>query len=56
MFKQQVTVAPTMILWWYDWGVFLLTFVAIALIGWVFYSSGGLRPQPGSFWCPCRPC
>jgi hypothetical protein len=49
MFKQQVTVAPTMILWWYDWGVFLLTFVAIALIGWVFYSSRQRR-TPATTW------
>lgn len=46
---QGVTVAPMLMIWWYDWGVFLITFVAIALIGWVFYTANQ-RGRPATTW------
>ena len=33
---QQITLAFELMIWWYDWGVFLFTFIAVALIAWVF--------------------
>ena len=42
---QQITLAFRLMGWWYDWGVFLFTFIAIVLIGWVFYGAKQKRQQ-----------
>lgn len=42
---QQITLATRLMNWWYDWGVFLFTFIAIGLIGWVFSDAKKKRRQ-----------
>ena len=42
---QPVTLASRFIVWWYDWGVFLFTFIAVALVGWLFSDAKRRRQQ-----------